>query len=588
MEHVSNAFIAIIGGQTTPASRVPCSVKNLFFSWKTYTEHKQAAKACSCKYLSLGELNSDWWNATVRKRIQLYKQLIVLAQPMLSESRGRNLDLNQTQVLVGHICMALAGRIARTLMQIESVNGQISLNGYSTSFLFSSPQSSSDSYKLLIHPEFSRYIDTSLLRAGHSFTDALELNSKVQSDTTRVADLATMIYSGTAGLLSPLTRRSAFLIVGSYMGRIRESFLSLVLHQPPLLVELRRHRTADSQYPSRTFIQKSNAMDVFLENALKALLPSNLLHQDSDEERRLSNAGWPTSPNAIFTSNSFDTDDDFKSHLSINWNRASYLVGQHGNNYGTSQNSLLYPETWLADKFLTWGWKDGLNSTRLAVIKPVRGSSFPRKKKGFLFVLRDENWLQVESDVDLTNEVYFRKVARFVSKLVSSGCNVRVRPHPATPNWALDLIRRESGDSQYLSFSRPRAKMSKERKAWFPVFAYDSTGMLELASVGADFLAFVPDGLDNIRTQFRQIYQHLIDLQIIHLKTESAITALLAIQDSGYTLSSQQRRAVEAFSSELAVRSNLLVPKVARILRASVKEGSNLASKHETRWPKLD
>lgn len=588
MEHISNAFLAIIGRQTSQASKVSCSDKNLFFSWKIHTEHKATAANCNCIYLSLGELNSDWWKATAPKRIQLYKQLIALAQPMLSEARGSNLDLNQTQVLVGHICMALAGRIARTLVQIESVNGQISLYLDSTSFLFPSPQSSSDSYKLLIHPEFSRYIDTALLRAGDSFTEALELNSKAQPDKAKATDLATKIYSGIAGLFSPLTRRSAFLVVGSYMGRIREICLSFALLQVPLLVELRRQRATDAERPLRTFNQESNSMDNFLKNALNALLPSNLCNQDSDEERRLSNAGWPTLPKAIFTSNSFDTDDDFKSHLSINWNRTSYLVGQHGNNYGTSQNSLIYPETWLADKFLTWGWKDGLNSTRLGVIKPVRGTILPRQKKGFLLVLRDENWLQVEADIALTNEVYFQKIAQFAERLISSGCKVMVRPHPATPDWALDLIRRESGDSQSLSFSRPRAKMSKERKTWFPIFGYDSTGMLELASVGDDFMAFVPDGLDGIRTPFRQIYRELIDLQVVHLTAESAISTLLAVAESGYSLSGEQRRGISAFSSQLALRSKLLVPKVAGILRASLKEGSNVADKSETRWPKLD
>ena len=38
-----------------------------------------------------------------------------------------------------------------------------------------------------------------------------------------------------------------------------------------------------------------------------------------------------------------------------------YVVGQHGNNYGTLKLSTFWPEMNTSDKFISWGWRDPEN-----------------------------------------------------------------------------------------------------------------------------------------------------------------------------------------------------------------------------------
>ena len=589
MANSSKPYLAHLGLEGSVPDCHSITNRNLFFSWKAFRDHAPTGTQCECSFLSLGDRNSDWWKATAKKRIELYKIAIGLARPMLEEARGCKIDLNQAQVLVGHLCTALAGRIARTMVQIDKVDGEIVLATSPDRYDFVTPRNSSESYMLLVQPQFSNYINASLLLMK-SF-DEFPIEIKISEPTRSPKELNALFgaYVQISQLLSSLTRKSSHLIIGSYLGRMREALLCLTLGQIPLLAEIRRERVADSQnrLPHGEFYAQS--VEALIKECLKFLIPSSLLQMEVAESRYLIGKGWPRSPRTVFTSNNFDTDDHFKNYLSHHWNSVRYVVGQHGNNYGTSQNSLFYPETWLSDTFLTWGWSAGKNSTRLGVLKPIKAVPPRKARNGFLVILRDANWLQVESDVDLTNEVYFGEISNLVSSLVDAGCRVLVRPHPATPRWALDQIREDCDNSALLSFSQNGEALAIQKKNWFPVFGYDSTGMLELASVGDEFCAYVPDGLEGIRRQFRDVYKHMEGSKLISVSPDSALKALLEIRDANFSLSPDQRESIALFASELAIQNKSLIVNLAKILESgSEQSGSNSLDKSQIRWPSLE
>jgi putative transferase (TIGR04331 family) len=589
MANTSKPYLAHLGLEGSVPDCHASTNRNLFFSWKIFREHNPAGTPCACKFLSLGDRNSDWWKATAHSRIELYKMAIVQAQPILEEARGCRIDLNQTQALVGHLCIALAGRIARTLVQVDKVDGEIVLAASPEKYAFITPRNSSESYKLLVRPQFSNYIDASLLLMKSSVEYPIDLKISKPAAKPELSSALKAGYVQIAQLLASLTRKSSHLIIGSYLGRTREALLSLRLGQIPLLVEIRRERVVDSPstLPHGEFYAPS--VETLIRECLKILIPTSLLQMEAAENRYLVGKGWPRFPRTVFTSNNFDTDDDFKNYLSHHWNSVRYVVGQHGNNYGTSQNSLFYPETWLPDTFLTWGWSAGQNSTRLGVLKPIKAGPSKKNRNGFLIVLRDANWLQVESDVDLTNEVYFREISNLVSSLVDAGCRVLVRPHPATPNWALDRIRLDCDNSALLSFSRKGEDLAIQQKDWFPVFGYDSTGMLELASIGNEFFAYVPDGLEGIRRQFRDVYKHMEESKLISTCQDSALEALLEIRDANFKLSLDQRESIALFASELATQNKSLIGDLAKILDNRAEHSdSTLLDKSQTRWPSLE
>ncbi len=589
MANTSKPYLVHLGLEGSIPDCNSSKNRNLFLSWKAFREHTPAGSACTCTFLSLGDRNSEWWKATADKRLELYKVAISLARPILEEARGCKLDLNQTQALVGHLCIALAGRMARTLIQIHQLEGEIVLAARPDRYTFTTPRNSSESYKLLVQSQFSNYIDASIVLMKSAAKFHIDLKISGSEEKPQDSSAAKRSYVQIARLMSSLTRKSRHLIIGSYLGRKREALLSLMLGQIPLLTELRPERVPASQNQLRHDQFYVQSVEALIMESLKVLIPMSLLQNENSENRYLIGQGWPQYPRTVFTSNSFDTDDDFKNYLSCNWNTVRYIVGQHGNNYGTLQNSQFYPETWLSDSFLTWGWSASKNSIPLGVLKPIKAVSSKKIRNGFLLILRDANWLQVESDIDLTNEVYFGKISSLVVSLVDAGCRVMVRPHPATPGWALDQIRQNCKDSALLSFSRKGEALSTQQKEWFPVFCYDSTGMLELASVGDEFYAYVPDGLEGISRQFRHVYKHLEESKLISVWPDTAFKVLLAIRDSNFSLSPEQRKSVAFFASELAIQNKSLIGNLAKIFHSSAEHSDSVhLDKSQTRWPSLE
>ena len=64
--------------------------------------------------------------------------------------------------------------------------------------------------------------------------------------------------------------------------------------------------------------------------------------------------GFPKRPEVIFTSNNFDTDEEFKFWVAEMTSLGSkYIIGQHGSNYGVDFVESPFNEETIADKFIT-------------------------------------------------------------------------------------------------------------------------------------------------------------------------------------------------------------------------------------------
>jgi putative transferase (TIGR04331 family) len=99
---------------------------------------------------------------------------------------------------------------------------------------------------------------------------------------------------------------------------------------------------------------------------------------------------WPKRPRAIFTSNSFSTDDVFKAWAANKVEGGTPLViGQHGGNYGMALWSFIEDhEIAIANKFLTWGW----SSPKEKKVTPIGnfkgfGKRSQSEKKGFAILV---------------------------------------------------------------------------------------------------------------------------------------------------------------------------------------------------------
>lgn len=106
-------------------------------------------------------------------------------------------------------------------------------------------------------------------------------------------------------------------------------------------------------------IEKSDSFDSLISKIILRFIPKSYLEHHKIIEKHISKS-FRTNPKIIVSGNSFIGNDRFKALAAYNYENGSKLVvHQHGGQYGASK---FYPleehEKSIADKYITWGWKD--------------------------------------------------------------------------------------------------------------------------------------------------------------------------------------------------------------------------------------
>ena len=335
-------------------------------------------------------------------------------------------------------------------------------------------------------------------------------------------------------LLSLFSRESDAFIFNSYLPKKIEIKLQLSLGQVPQLwaspkIEVsdkydREHRAILAKKIERN---SGNNLEDILFTLVFELLPVCFLEGFDQLMLLMKQQSWPKHPKFIFTSNSFDEDEVFKLWAATQTEVGTkYIVGQHGNNYGTYRYSFPSVEEVTSDKFLTWGWDDGLPAHTPTFI--FKMANFKEKKyfsKGGLLLIQDMYYLRIDTwDRTAEHVKYFKDQVEFVKRLSKDplddltvrlhGSYRHINPfekeawHQTNPTVKVDAgnanIRELIGGSRLV------------------VFAYDSTGLLEALSQDVPSLAFWQNGFEHLRERAKPYYQLLVDVGIVHLTPESA------------------------------------------------------------------
>ena len=237
---------------------------------------------------------------------------------------------------------------------------------------------------------------------------------------------------------------------------------------------------------------------------------------------------WPDKPRAIFTSNNFDTDELFKVWAADKVVRgARYVVGQHGNNYGTHRHHV-YPsvEEVVSDRFLTWGWADGLPQHSPAFLLKTAGRRRTGwNAKGELLLIetvlphRLSTW-----DTTVEFAEYFEEQKQFVRQLGGGPAGqLRVRLYHAhrLMGWG-EQERWQEFDAALNLDDGTQTIGGLISRSRLVVHSYDSTGILETLSQDIPTLAFWQNGFEHVRDGARPWYQRLVDAGIVHLSPASA------------------------------------------------------------------
>lgn len=378
-----------------------------------------------------------------------------------------------------------------------------------------------------------------------------------------------------------LNRRARVHVQNSYLPRAAELRLQLLLGQfPRLPVGQIPAPTAAIDHNLRgnlaTRLARSEKSEV--EDIVRALifemLPTCFL-EGFGMLRALSDVmQWPAAPDKIFTSNNFDTDEVFKVWAAGKVNKgARYVLGQHGNNYGTHRH-LSYPsvEEEIADHFLTWGWTDGLRQHTPAFIFKTAGR--PRRAyspTGGLLLIEVSAPNRIFTwDTEAEFAEYLGDQQRFLSALKPAPraeLNIRLHSTSAFQDWA-EVERWASFDPALKVDSGESSMSDLIANSRLIVHSYDSTGILECLAQDVPMIAFWRNGLEHVRDSARQHYQVLVDAGVLHLTADSAAEKVNSIWHdvSAWWRSPDVVAARSAFCSRYAVSCDIPARRMRQIL----------------------
>lgn len=329
------------------------------------------------------------------------------------------------------------------------------------------------------------------------------------------------------------TKETDAFIINSYLPKEKELKLQLSFGQFPHTWQSSSFSTStkvNSLLREQLAAQLNNNTQDKLEYIIRALLfqliPICYLEAFQELDHLTRQQYWPNHPKFIFTSNNFDTDEIFKlwvaKKIEIN---IPYIVGQHGNNYGTHRYVNPSIEEVTSKKFLTWGWTDGLpQHIPTFILKKTKKIKNTYNPNGGLLLIelplghRITTW-------DNTSEYneYFLDQIDFVKKLDSTiRENLTIRLHSGYKYQTWDDINRWKEFDQKLNVDTGNRKIDQlVSQSRIIVHSYDSTGILETLALNIPTLAFWQNDFEHLRESAKPYYQLLVDVGIIHFSPTS-------------------------------------------------------------------
>lgn len=340
-------------------------------------------------------------------------------------------------------------------------------------------------------------------------------------------------YEKTGKLTGLLARAEDVFIINSYLPKKEEIKLQLALGQMPQLWT--SPQLANASKPDHALRQSLSAsmpsgmtdtLHRIVYSLVFELLPVCYLEGFADLSEKVKCLSWPKTPKLIFTSNNFDTDEVFKLWAATRINSGStYVAAQHGSNYGTSRYMSPSVEEATADKFLTWGWTDGLpQHTPALILKTAGRKSETYDPSGGLLLVELHAGIALQTwDVYAEFHSYFEDQKRFIEKLdmqPREQLTVRLHHEHANLKWGeVDRWRMFDRSIKLDTGSSSMSTLIAQNR--LVIHSYDSSGVLEMLSQNIPMLAFWQDNFDHLRDSAKPYYQLLVGVGIVHLTPES-------------------------------------------------------------------
>jgi len=341
-------------------------------------------------------------------------------------------------------------------------------------------------------------------------------------------------------ILTHFSKEDDAVIINTYLPKKEEIKLQLFFRQLPQFYSTPeiKGKLSNKDLRKSILLKKDSCDDFesFVRHILPELIPICYLEEYKSLVYTSNILPWPSKPKFIFVSNMFDDNEVFKFWVANKiLQGVPYFIGQHGSNYGTGYGTETCPEQVSCDKFITWGWTNGLTKNISAFNLKISGL---RKRKeihreGILLI---ERGIYQNTPYDAYHEFYSYVKNQFIfydelSDLVKKKITVRlhlINSYYKYDNLPVQWMERFPYAKIDTGLNNIR-KLTSDSK--LVVHSYDSTGILETLALNIPTLAFWENGLDHLNRYSRPYYQMLVDAGIIHLSAESAANKVNEVYD---------------------------------------------------------
>ncbi len=333
---------------------------------------------------------------------EIYERILADLCKELNTRHGVDHDLRYWRILIGPWLGYFTGIFYDRWFMIDFVSKKTSLStiiltGMDEEFI---PNDMASFMKLFVDDEWNHFIFGKIIR-NYSSIEIIEKNrTKKKALHTKKIKLTkkqkikraiAFFYSKIANISAG--SKGAFFITTHLQIR---NLLKLFWHfrQLPILPNLAVPDRIKPDFNQRNWEVPGSSYSEF-EDLLRKMIPQQIpiayLEGYSQLVAKSKNMGWPKHPSILFTSNSYSSDDIFKTYAAEHRKKGTpFVIGQHGGHYGSGKWSMTEDhEIAVSDKYLSWGWVDPLRPK----IKPVgqikilkyQGETY-NKKSGMLLI----------------------------------------------------------------------------------------------------------------------------------------------------------------------------------------------------------
>jgi len=382
----------------------------------------------------------------------------------------------------------------------------------------------------------------------HALTKSAEWNSLIYSDLWDFASIQLSLDTLGSDRIKPAMteihppRLSGFVLSATYLPRIQEIFLHLLLGQKyrSLRVVPLQEVAANITAREQLALDNSNSSEFerILIKCLKNYLPASFLEGFPNLRNSTHLMRFPKSPKAIFTSNRHLYDDVFNVWVADATEKGSRLIlGQHGGHYGISRFPSFAErhECDIADTYLTWGASTCRNATP-GIILTILGKRKPFRRGSKLVLITDHLWSQKRSqfiDIDQMSD-YANHITDVANLLPSRICSQSIiRIHHGQDETGRTIVDESLVNKLGITVDKGITPISRIlRKSRIVLVAHNGTTFPETISLGIPTLITWTTNWVEIRDEAKPIFAKLAEVGIFHEDPVSLANHISAIWDN--------------------------------------------------------